>query len=395
MSQGADDGTLSIGWRTPIDGMPAWVTPKVARGGFATGAASAGGPLQPYEGEAARRARVTVARKALFAHYLTDAGLAELTALLADGGYQVTVPEEAALLTVAWLAGHGDAAGALRLVDELAPWVARLRFAPPPGPVREPAADDWAVYRLTVGEAHAAVAGRRPDPAVEAMREALAVWNPFADELLAHWLETAGDGRVLAHAPDADWRARGAALLKQYRRLAEEHRWCGKHRRPKENLAILRTAMEEAVAGRELDARRKGLLQHAVEAIVRRRGRPGTVEHAALRARQAADAARPTHHALARLVVRRMSGLPQDSGTPQADRLIGPVTAQEHTAPVCPRARKCRRRSPASSEGRSPRRSARSSNGAWCPQPKSWPNWFPNSRRPPSPWPTPMRNCAA
>lgn len=110
----------------------------------------------------------------------------------------------------------------------------------------------------------------------QAMNEALAVWNPFADELLSHWLETVASGRVLARTPDAGWQGRGAALLDRYRELATVHTRCGKHRRPKENLAILRTALEETTAGRELDARRCGLLQRTIDAMVRRRGRPGT-----------------------------------------------------------------------------------------------------------------------
>lgn len=39
---------LRVGSRTPLVGLPAWVTPEAMRGGFATGTPSAGGPLQPY-----------------------------------------------------------------------------------------------------------------------------------------------------------------------------------------------------------------------------------------------------------------------------------------------------------------------------------------------------------
>ena len=39
----AADGKLSVGSRTPVAGLPAWVTLEVLRGGFATGGAVAGG----------------------------------------------------------------------------------------------------------------------------------------------------------------------------------------------------------------------------------------------------------------------------------------------------------------------------------------------------------------
>jgi hypothetical protein len=80
---GMTAGRLTIGSRTPVDGLPAWVTPEVVRGGFATGTASAGGPLPPYETEAARSFGLPAERRALFAHCLTEPGLAWLWALLA------------------------------------------------------------------------------------------------------------------------------------------------------------------------------------------------------------------------------------------------------------------------------------------------------------------------
>ncbi|MGW1373251.1 hypothetical protein ACWD6P_03095 [Streptomyces sp. NPDC002446] len=325
---GLAEGRLTVGSRTPVAGLPAWVTPEVVRGGFATGAASAGGPLQPYERDAARRAGVPADRRALFLYFLTDAGLAELCALLDTGRYEVTVPEEAALLTVAWLVRSGRVAEAVELADVLEPFADRLRFAPRPSAA--PAPEVTAVHRRTVADAGRTLARRRPHPAVEAQQEALTVWQPFADELLVHWLETAGSGRLLLPAPHDGWYERGAALLRRYEQLAAAHTRCGKHRSPKENLGILRGALEEAVAGRPLDPRRLGLLRHAVDSMVRRRGVPGSEPHRALRAHQAAQAALPSHHALAQLVLRRLGELPQDTGAPDVAPLVAAVTEQEH-----------------------------------------------------------------
>lgn len=321
-------GRLSVGSRTPVVGFPAWVTPEVVRGGFATGSASAGGPLRAYETEAARSFGVPAERRALFAHCLTGRGLAWLWARLDSGRYEIGVPEEAALLTVAWLVRHGETGAALDLAAELAPFADRLRFLPRPadGPAPDATA---AVHRYTVSEAVGTLVRRRPHAAVETQREALAVWQPFGDELLAHWLRTARDGRVLAVAPDADWLARGEVLLDRYRSLAAEHTRCTKHRKPRENLGILRGALEETVAGRPLDPRRLGLLRHAVESMVRRRGLPGSAAHTALRRRQAEQAALPSHHALAQVVLRRLAVLPQETGVTDVAPLLGAVTGEE------------------------------------------------------------------
>ncbi|MFF9488405.1 hypothetical protein [Streptomyces sp. NPDC014676] len=321
-------GRLSVGSRTPVDGLPAWVTLEVVRGGFATGTASAGGPLQAYETEAARGFGVPAERRALFAHCLTEPGLAWLGDRLDSGRYEIGVPEEAALLTMAWLVRHGETDAALDLVAELEPFADRLRFLPRPadGPVPVTTA---AVHRCTVSEAVDTLIRRRPNAAVETQREALAVWQPFGDELLVHWLRTARDGRVLGLVPDADWLAHGEILLSRYRLLAAEHTRCTKHRGPKGNLGILRGALEETVAGRPLDARRLGLLRHAVESMVRRRGLPGSTAHTALRRSQAEQAALPSHHALAQLMLRRLAVLPQETGITDVAPLLGAVSEEE------------------------------------------------------------------
>ncbi|MFD4571997.1 hypothetical protein ACFWNK_02315 [Streptomyces sp. NPDC058417] len=340
---GMADGRLTIGSRTPVKGLPAWVTPEVVRGGFATGKPSAGGPLRDHERETARAAGVPEDRGALFAYWLTEDGLTRLHAMLDSGRYAVTVPEEAALLTVAWLARAGETEAAVALAGELAPFADRLRFAPVPA--ARPAPDAGAVHLRTVGDAVGTLERRTPHRAVETQREALTVWLPFGDELLALWLETvppgpvpgenAGTGpdegplRVLARAPDADWRARGSRLLRRYADLARRHTLCTKHRDPRQNQAILRDALAATLAGRALDARRLGLLRHAVTAMVRRRGLPGSPELTALRREQAAQAALPAHHTLARVLLPRLRDLPRDEGIAAPAPLLAPVTTAE------------------------------------------------------------------
>ncbi len=267
-------------------------------------------------------------RRALFAFCLTEPGLAWLWTRLDSGRYGIGVPEEAALLTMAWLVSHGRTSTALDLVAELEPFADRLRFLPRPadGPSPEATA---AVHRHTASDAVDTLMRRRPNAAVDTQGEALTVWQPFGDELLAHWLRTERDGQVLGLVPDADWRAQGEVLLGRYRLLAAEHTLCTKHSDPKENLGILRGALEEAVAGRPLEARRLGLLRHAVQSMVRRRGVPGSTAHMALRRCQAEQAELPSHHALAQLMLRRLAVLPLETGITDVAPLLGPVAEDE------------------------------------------------------------------
>jgi hypothetical protein len=323
---GMASGNLKIGSRTPVKDLPAWATPEVVRGGFATGSAAAGGQLEPWERESARRAGVDETREALFAHYLTEPGLAELNSMLESGGWAVQIPEEAALLTVAWLVSVGEPEAAVALASKLAPFSKQLRFAPTPA---DPTTTEPSIVsRETVGDARRRLETRRRNERIETMREALTVWNPFADEVLSLWLETMEREQVASRFPSG-WAARADALLVRYRDLAVAHTRCTKHRNPKENLAILLGALEEVVKGNELEARRAGLLQHAVDSMVAKRGVPGSPPHRDLRTRQAANASRPTHHTLAHVVVARLSALPPLRGVEATEPFLGPITGAE------------------------------------------------------------------
>jgi hypothetical protein len=168
---GMATGTVTVGSRTPVKGLPAWATLEVVRGGFATGGAVAGGPLRDHEADLARRAGLPPERQALFSYHLSERGIAELGALLDTGRYRVEVPEEAALPVVAWLLRAGDRSAALDLLDELALFADRLRFAPAPGEEQAPdPAGAPLVHRETVAKVRAAVARRRPNERVEARR---------------------------------------------------------------------------------------------------------------------------------------------------------------------------------------------------------------------------------
>ncbi|WP_017600849.1 hypothetical protein [Nocardiopsis lucentensis] len=329
--EGMGDGTLTIGSRTPVQGLPAWVTPEVVHGGFATGAAAAGGPLRPHEEDLATRHGLPAERRAVHAHLLTDEGLAELDALLDSGDYTIDLPEQGALLTVAWLLRVGQTAAALRVLAAVEPFADRLCLTPRPAPLQDTPAGT--VFRDTVDDVRHPLGERahRTDAATnrpKAQQEALAVWNPFADRVLAHWLETVADGRVDARRR-GNWLGRARTLLEEYTRLAAEHTLCTKHRKPRENLAILLTALREAVEGTGPSPRLRGLLQHAVDAMVRKRGVPGSDRHTAVRREQAEHAARPTHDVLSRVLLDRLASLPGGSGITDTDAVLRPTTAAE------------------------------------------------------------------
>ncbi|MGB3126246.1 MAG: hypothetical protein WBB95_20745, partial [Pseudomonas sp.] len=126
-------GTAEYGSRTPVAEIPAWVTLEVITGGFATGNLLAGGELTGYERELAASIpgiRQGFERLDINAWHLTDDGLEALQQRLVSCDYRVDVPEEAALLTVAWLSGQRRTEEARALINVIVPFFDRLRFFP-------------------------------------------------------------------------------------------------------------------------------------------------------------------------------------------------------------------------------------------------------------------------
>ncbi|GAB3690207.1 hypothetical protein [Nocardiopsis oceani] len=256
--------------------------------------------FRPHERSLQQRYGLPNSRSALYAHHLSRDGFAHLTALLESRDYHLVNPEEASLLAVAWLVRAGHVPAALRLMAALEPQVSELPLTPLPGASasgrptrhRDGIAEVAAQLRADAARPQrprntkAARTGN-PGPRALAQHEALTVWNPFTDRVLTHWLATLGpDGRVDAHRPDG-WTEQATALLAEYGELAEQHPHCTKHRKPKENLAVLLAALRDAVPSNRLTARRRGLLCNAVTAMLRKRGTPGSAQHAALRSAQA------------------------------------------------------------------------------------------------------------
>jgi hypothetical protein len=350
-------GLLRVGSRTPVADTPAWATLEVAHGGFATGDLLAAGPLRPHEQELLARLAVGPSappRAALNGYYLGDDGVAALQDMLASGRYRVDVPEEGALLVIAWLLARGHAEQARALLDEIAPFLGMLRFYPTPAATPPPAGT--AVHLQTVAQTAAQLRATRAPKRFLAQREAALVWAPLCDRAVALFAETVegpapslragADGRPLRtsagkhdieggwpcqHYPDG-WRTRARALLDDYRQLRAEHRLCGKPERPGQNFALLRGHLETCVQGPErLTGRGVGLIRLVLASVAFRRGLPGSERCRRLRQRQADLAARPTTADLARAVLDRLARLPQDEGVDDdgLGAALAPVTADE------------------------------------------------------------------
>lgn len=340
-------GGVTPGSRTPVKDTPAWVTLEVAKGGFATGELVAGGPHQPHETMLAVRHGIATdagLRPRLNAYYLTEAGRAELSAMLRSGRYRIAVPEEACLLVVVWLMEHGEPAAARDLLAEIEPWMDRLRFYP--APYDGAGAHEGLVRVETVGAVIRRLLDMRTPDQIIAMRETISIWHPIEDRLVALVHETVGGAPPrLATGADAKslveggwpfriypngWHQRAKDMLAEITALRQSHQRCRRPDRIKSNLARLRRAVRLAVERPEqLTGRDVGFTRAILAQIAAKRGLPGDPSLAALRRTEIARVSSRGPADLAPVLAARLTGHPEGGGITDTAPLLAPVTADE------------------------------------------------------------------
>jgi hypothetical protein len=326
-------GRLEVGSRTPLQNVPAWVTLEVLKGGFASGALLAGGALQAHEIELLQHCpgfAPGTERQSLNCYFLSDAGLAQLRGMLNSACYEVTLPEESALLVVAWLLEHDDAEAARQLIATIAPYFASLRFYPVP--LAQARRFGAQVHVQTVADTVQSLQHISPNLAILAQQEAVQIWAPFYDRMLVLMMETELDGQF-CHQFSPDWRERARALLEQYQVLRKVHQHCSKPDKPKFYFAQLRRLLEICVHQPELlndqIVVRAGMI---VRQSIAKRGAPDSATCQAQRQRQQQDVSAPLHQQIARVVLARLHPLPAQEGLDDASLAQQALSAQEaHT----------------------------------------------------------------
>jgi len=336
------DGRLTIGSRTPVAKTPAWATLEVVKGGFATGGMAAAGIRLPHEtglfeklGHANSRSR-----KLLNDYYLTDDGAAELLAMLESGCYRIDVPEEGALLAVAYLTDEGKVDQAGAILDEIQPWFDKLRFYPRPADRPLHSGDN--VFVKPVWTVMRNLEEMQTSYEVLKQREAIDVWARMTDRLVALFADSvAGDmptlddarkvggGWPCQHYPDG-WIARAHAFIDEFYKLRRTHSLCRKVDRKGENFRVLREMLEKVLyTPKMVTGRDVGMVRRVLACVNSRRGLPGNERCVRLRETQRTIARTPTAAELGQAVARRLKEEPQDEGLAEVNPYLGAISAAE------------------------------------------------------------------
>lgn len=333
--QGALNGTLKHGMRTPVRGVPPWVTLEVATGGFATGNLPAGGPVQDHE--RALSAGIPPfpeggERRALNAFFLASPH--RLADTIREGLYRISVPEEAGLPVVSMLVETGRTEEAEAVVREISPWFSRLRFFPVPDTQPEPL--DGRVNLRTAGQVVESLGRIGPALRVKAQREAVQVWAPFYDRMVSLFLETVEEGWPCRRYPSR-WAHDARLVLEEYDRLRSVHRLCRRPERPGSHFRLLRTLLEKCCRDpKSLSGREVGLIRHILDGYTRKRGSPESPECRENRRRQRQDVEAPMFHSIAELLMTRLRGFPEDRGLDRIDLVNRDVSPEEESTTGIP-----------------------------------------------------------
>ncbi|HEY6040273.1 MAG TPA: hypothetical protein VIV58_38580, partial [Kofleriaceae bacterium] len=315
---GMQGGSLAIGSRTPTDA-PAWVTLDVVTGGFATGGYAAGGPLRVHETALAARLGIPATRLALNLHFLTST---DADALLKSGCYRIEVPEEGALLVVAWLRQRGEFDRADALVEKLSPWLETLRFYPVPA---ERAVEVKETVRLQeLATTLKGIDVIRRQRRFEVMREATLLWKPLRERAIALFAETVSSGRGLPGTTfPPGWHARVDSLVSELKDAGK-----AVSRRAREASSLIEMLARCAKDPRSLPEAEYRRVRNILTRSISANGQPGTPEHDARIAREVKSVSAPLHADLRRVLVERLRALPQGGGV-ELERAIAPVDSDE------------------------------------------------------------------
>ena len=349
-------GELAVGSRTPVSGAPPWATLEVLTGGFATGNLLAGGPISDEEKQLLESIGASVesddVRRTLNGYFITDHGLADLQELLESGRYDIDVPEEGALLVVAWLVKQNCVDAARTVLDHIAPFFGELRFYPR---VRsQPRRAGERVFVQSAGEAKISVEQIGPNARILAQQEAIHVWLPLYDRFVASLLETvagppphakrSSDGRLLRDASGrfqleggwpcqeypSGWADTARQLLQDYAKLRVSHQRCTKPDDPRKSFHQLREYLSRCCDDpKSLTGKDVGRIRLILGRYLSARGNPGSPEHVECRARQTEQAQRPTHHEIALAVLARFDGRALDDGVDDIAELTRPIEEEQ------------------------------------------------------------------
>ncbi|MBP5942850.1 MULTISPECIES: hypothetical protein [unclassified Pseudomonas] len=324
-------GTALYGSRTPLVDVPEWVTLEVVTGGFATGQYLAGGALTEYERRLAASIpgiRPGFERLDLNIWHLTDEGVEALQKQLVNSDYRVDVPEEAALLYVAWLLGQQRTEDARKLIVSIAPFFEQLRFFPMASDGLPLAAAE--VHIFDVGDIKKLLSKLPAQQRLAVQKHVVTTRLTLYDAAISLFLLTYEDDWPCQQYPEG-WLEQANALNSQFDATSNNDILNVEHFRDRvgELYALLRLCSRDPAS---LTGRQVGRIRRIVNDFVCKHGHPESEHHLQYREIQHRQVAAPEHHLIAKVVSERLTSYSSSEGISDFSSLLEPVTGEEAKA---------------------------------------------------------------
>lgn len=325
------DVQVKYGSRTPLKGVPAWVTLEVATGGFATGNYLAGGSLQEYETTLLSKLPFLVEenkeRLALNSYFLSEQGISQLTEWLNNAAYDVKVPEEGALLTVAYLLSEGKHNKARALVEKISPWFAYLRFYPIP--LEYPKLSGTGIRIQNVEDCVKDLYNVKENYRLLAQKEAIEIWAPFKDRLVALFLETFKDD-LPCQLTSNTWQDKATTLLSDFKALRKKHPLCGKVDKKKNHFYQLKAFLQRCLLNNnEFHFSELTQITFIIKQHIHKHGYPSSIQNKEYQQRQQKTVASSTFYDISKGLIYRFESYPKRQGLDDINYITLPITLEE------------------------------------------------------------------
>jgi hypothetical protein len=171
----------------------------------------------------------------------------------------------------------------------------------------------------------------RPNHHILTQKEAIEVWAPWYDRMVALFLETVVDDWPCRQYP-SQWSRRAVALLDEYVELRKTHLLCGKPERRKGHFAQLRKFLYQCAREPEsLNGQEVGRIRLILNKYIEKRGEPNSSTCITAREQQAMFVQGPTFHEIAAVAALRLESYGRSEGLDDVEHLKEPVTKGEET----------------------------------------------------------------
>lgn len=329
--EGMLTGKLDVGSRQPIDDTPVWATPEVVTGGFVTGSLLAGGDLTNYEKQLVNELGYQQENQRAFlnAYHLSDEGIASLTKLLESKQYRIDVPEEGALLIVAWLIKQGYHKESTKLINEITPYFEKLRFFPTKTEKQRKVSNE--VYLQSVGQTIDGLQEISPNKDIIQQKSTVNVWNPFYDKMVSHLLDLFSQKEPIANnfrPPNSDWIRTGLELAKELESLKKKYNISNRFIKNGSQFSKLLEVLIN-LANNKDDQIPHNYLCQALSRYINKHGVPETAEHSRVRQQQQLAVSGGLYSDIATIVIQRLKKLPQQEGINHYESFCQSITEKE------------------------------------------------------------------